>query len=637
MKSLCFFLLFILFGNVLFAQEEKLLSPSVDALRWYHEAQIKVNQQDFDGAALLLQKAIQADDRFSEAMEVLGDILRKQKKYVQAAQSYERVIQLRPRFIYQAWLALGISQFNQMKYTEARQNFKNYLASGQGAEESIAKAKDYIENCTFGIAAMSSPKPFTPVNLGRQVNSAADEYLPSITVDDSTLIYTRREHNNEDFFISNMGDGGWRKSRPLDDNINTPEYNEGAGSISADGKDLYYTICGRPGVIGRCDIYVSHKQGYRWSNPKNLGPDVNTESWESQPSISADGQTLYFTSSRPGGYGGFDIWMTQKAGNNHWRRPVNLGPGINTKGNEISPFIHPDDETLYFSSDGLPGLGGKDLYFTRRTPGGEWGKPVNLGYPINTADDESTLVITANGKKGYFASDKLNGAGGFDLYSFDLYQDARPENVNFIKGNIADEDTRAKIDAKVEVIRLKDNKVIYSALSDRVSGDFLAGLPSGYDYAFHVSRQGYLFYSENFSLKDDPAKLTRSIAILLRKIAAGKKDVLRNVFFDTDSYVLKSESKAELDRLVLFMKINPGLKIEVSGHTDDQGSEKHNLVLSENRAKAVTIYLVSQGRIAISRLTYRGYGANQPLAPNTSYKGRALNRRTEFMITAIDK
>ena len=371
--------------------------------------------------------------------------------------------------------------------------------------------------------------------------------------------------------------------------------------------------------------------------PKNLGPEVNTESWESQPSISADGRTLYFTSSRPGGYGGFDIWETEKIGKDHWRKPVNLGPQINTRGNEISPFIHPDDQTLYFSSDGLPGLGGKDLYFSRKTGNGEWSKPVNLGYPINTVDDESTLVITADGKKAYFASDKLNGFGGFDLYSFDLYESARPENVNFIKGNISDEESKEKIDAKVEVIRLKDGKVIYSALSDKVSGDFLAGLPSGFDYAFHVSRRGYLFYSENLSLKDDPGRLTHSLEIFLRRIAAGKKDILRNVFFDTDSYMLKPESKSELDRLVIFMKMNPGIKIEVSGHTDDHGAKQHNLALSENRAKAVTIYLVSTGKIAISRLTYRGYGETQPLAPNLNEKGRALNRRTEFMITAIEK
>lgn len=626
-----------LFTALLYAQEEKVLSPSNDAVKWYHEAQIKVNSQNFDAASGLLQKAIAADNHFAEAFEVLGDILRKQKKYEEAAKNYERVVQLRPRFIYQAYLALGISQFNQMKYAEARQNFKNYLSSGQGVEESIRKANEYVENCSFGIAAMASPKPFTPINLGPQVNTTADEYLPSITVDDSTLIYTRRENNNEDFYISSKGDGGWRKSRPLDENINTAEYNEGAGSISADGKDLYYTICGRPGVIGRCDIYVSHRQGYRWSLPKNLGPEVNTESWESQPSISADGRTLYFTSSRPGGYGGFDIWETEKIGKDHWRKPVNLGPQINTRGNEISPFIHPDDQTLYFSSDGLPGLGGKDLYFSRKTGNGEWSKPVNLGYPINTVDDESTLVITADGKKAYFASDKLNGFGGFDLYSFDLYESARPENVNFIKGNISDEESKEKIDAKVEVIRLKDGKVIYSALSDKVSGDFLAGLPSGFDYAFHVSRRGYLFYSENLSLKDDPGRLTHSLEIFLRRIAAGKKDILRNVFFDTDSYMLKPESKSELDRLVIFMKMNPGIKIEVSGHTDDHGAKQHNLALSENRAKAVTIYLVSTGKIAISRLTYRGYGETQPLAPNLNEKGRALNRRTEFMITAIEK
>lgn len=629
--------LLLLLPAFLFAQEEKVLSTSNSALRFYHEAQIKVNIQDFEAASDLLNKAIAADAHFPEAFQVLADIQRKQKKFAEAEKTYQLVLTLHPRFLSQTWLGLGISQFNQMEYTAAAGCFKNYLDAGQGSTETIAHVRKYLENCRFSIVAMASPKPFNPQNLGPKVNTAADEYLPSVTVDDSTLIFTRRLNNNEDFYISSRTMKGWNLARPLDEAINTPEYNEGAGSISADGNDLYYTLCGRPGVIGRCDIYVSHRQSNHWAEPRNLGPEVNTEGWESQPSISANGRTLYFTSSRPGGYGGFDIWKTEKLPLNHWSKPVNLGPEINTTGNEISPFIHPDDETLYFSSDGLPGMGGKDLFYSRRNVSGNWTSPVNLGYPINTAGDESTLIITANGRKGYFASDKLTGSGGFDLYSFDLYAQARPANVSFVKGNIEDEESHHHLDAQVDIVRLNDGKIIYSAFSDKLSGDFLAGLPGGFDYAFNVSRTGYLFYSENISLKDDPSKLLHRIDIALRHLAAGRKDILKNVFFDTDSFTLKPESKIELDRLVQFLKLNPGVNLEVSGHTDQEGSEAHNLTLSENRARSVVIYLVRKGRIRSARLTYRGYGKTQPIAPNTTEKGRALNRRTEFMIVSIDK
>lgn len=614
--------------------QEKVHSKSNAATRLYQNAQIQVNLQDWEAAKTLLKEALEHDPAFAEANQMLGDLYRKQKNYSQSETYYLKALALKPAFLTSTYYGLAMSQFYLMNYEAAEQNLTNYLATGRGSDKDIATCKKYLLNARFARFEMQHPKPFIPVNLGSTVNSPADEYLPSVTIDDSTLIFTRRA-GNEDFYVSTIGENSWSKARSMDESINTAEYNEGAGCISADGQTLYLTICSRPGVIGRCDIYVSRKVGYHWDVPVNLGPEVNTEGWESQPSISADGSTLYFMSTRPGGYGGSDIWRVHKLKGGHWSKPENLGPTINTAGNEEAPFIHADNQTLYFSSDGWPGMGGKDLYYSKKAAGGKWTTPVNLGYPINTSNDESTLVVSADGRKGYFASNNLKGFGKFDLYSFDLYADARPRQVSFIKGNVFDQKTLDRIDANVEVISLTDGTIVYSSLSNIVNGNFLAGLPIGAEYVFHVSKKGYIFYSENLNLKKGDASFVHNLDIPLRRIALGARDILKNVFFETDSYVLRHESKIELDKLALFMKINPGVAIEISGHTDNQGLEKHNLLLSENRAKAVYVWLISTAHFAETRFSYKGYGKSMPVASNRTEAGRALNRRTEFKITGV--
>ncbi|XHR97841.1 OmpA family protein [Mucilaginibacter sp. UC70_90] len=308
-----------------------------------------------------------------------------------------------------------------------------------------------------------------------------------------------------------------------------------------------------------------------------------------------------------------------------------LAPNINTPYNELSPFIHPDDSTLYFSSDGWPGLGSKDLFVSRMDKDGKWQKPDNLGYPINTSGDEGGLSLTAAGDYAFFSSDNLNGLGGYDIYKFELPVKLRPHLVTYVKGFVKDVKTKAPLEAAIEIIDLESNLPVYQDYSDDEQGDFLATLTSGKNYALNISKSGYLFYSENFSLKNYKIKSPFNIVALLSPIEIGNKVILKNIFFDTNKFDLEKESKAELAKLIEFLGVNSTTRIEISGHTDNTGNHQGNQTLSENRAKSVYQYLVSKG-IAPTRLIYKGYGETQPIASNTTEEDRAKNRRTEFMV-----
>jgi outer membrane protein OmpA-like peptidoglycan-associated protein len=384
--------------------------------------------------------------------------------------------------------------------------------------------------------------------------------------------------------------------------------------------------------MGRCDIYVSQKKGSDWSKPFDLSAPVNSPGWESQPSISSDGRTLYFVSNRKGGYGGYDIWksnLTEKG----WSEPENLGPNINTSLDEQSPFIHPDDSTLYFCSNGWPGMGGKDLFVSRLGKDGKWQKPENLGYPINSSGDENGLALTANGDYAFFSSNNLSGTGGFDIYTFELPKNLRPHRVTYVEGVVYDAVTKRPLESAVEIVDLEKDAPVYQDYSSADRGDFLATLTTGKNYGLNISRDGYMFYSANFSLVGHEEKKPFNLEVFLQPIAIGNKVVLNNIFFDTNKSDIKYESKPELKKLIDFLNLNPTVRIEISGHTDNVGTIQFNQTLSENRAKSVYQYLIRNG-IGASRLVYKGYGETQPVASNDNEENRSKNRRTEFMIIA---
>jgi len=629
MKVFFLLVLFLFLSVSLYAQQGQFSTNDKEAIKYFALANQDIDEHLYNEAITELLKAIDADGKFLEAHAQLADIYRLKWQYKEAVDQYRQVINISPEWNHGVYYKLGDSEIHLADYADARQHLEKYLTYQNLTSENTFLANKLVNDCVFSIEAMQHPVPFKPVNLGPAINTADDEYFPAITADENTLIFTRKVDNNEDFYKSVKVDGKWQTATYLSDKINT-KYNEGALSLSQDGKVIFFTGCNRPDGLGRCDIYVTQRKGDDWGKPFDLSPPINTPGWESQPSLSADGRTLYFVSNRKGGYGGYDIWKSTLS-DKGWSEPENLGPNINTSLDEQSPFIHPDDSTFYFCSNGWPGLGGKDLFVSRLGKDGKWQKPTNLGYPINSSGDENGLTLTANGTSAFFASNKLNGAGGFDIYTFELPESLRPHSVTYVKGTVSDAITKQPLEAAVEILNIEKNTPVYQDYSSADQGDFLATITTGGNYGLNISKEGYLFYSANFSLVGYKSKDPFNITVLLQPIEVGNKVILKNIFFDTNKFDIKDDSKPEMQKLVSFLTANPNLHIEISGHTDNVGNDQLNQTLSENRAKAVYQYLIANG-VSASRLVYKGYGKTQPIASNDSEDDRSRNRRTEFKI-----
>ncbi|MFB9844348.1 OmpA family protein [Mucilaginibacter ginsenosidivorans] len=631
MKVIFLSVFFLLFASLVYAQRQYSTTDK-QAIQYFALANQSLDDRLYDEAIEQLQKAIGEDAKFIEAHVLLGDVLRGRWRYGEASEQFLKAIALDPEFSRGIYYKLGDCEVHNAQYAQAKIHLEKYLSYDNTTPQTAAIAKKLLNDCAFSLDAIQHPVPFKPINVGDEINTADDEYLPTVTADENTLIFTRKINNNEDFYKSDKVNGKWQTATYLSDQINTPRYNEGAQSISQNGKVLFFTGCNRPDGLGRCDIYIATKKGNDWNKPFDISPPVNTNGWESQPSISADGRTLYFVSNRKGGYGGYDLYKSTLS-EKGWSQPENMGPNINTPYDEQSPFIHPDDSTFYFCSNGWPGLGGMDLFVSHLGKDGKWQKPINLGYPINSNGDENGLTLTANGTYAFFASNKLNGQGGFDIYTFELPPALRPHEVTYVKGIVLDAVTKQPLESAVEIVDLVKNSPVYQDYSSAEQGDFLATITTGKDYGLNIARDGYLFYSANFSLAGHVNTEPFHITAYLQPIEVGNKVILKNIFFDTNKFDIKDESKPELQKLIDFLNLNKTVHIEVSGHTDNVGTVQSNQVLSENRAKAVYQYLIANG-IQPERLTYKGYGETQPIESNDTDDGRSKNRRTEFKIIA---
>ncbi len=618
------------------------------ALKHYKKAQQYTYNKDYTKAVKFFEKAVKVTPNFIDAHLLLADSYAVLGNRDKAAAGFEKVVSLDPDYrpkIYYAW---GILERQHKNYDAAADQFERFLSYPQKSEELKQKVETLVKDSRFAAVATKNPVPFDPVNMGENINSDLMEYSPSITVDGQTIIYTVRMRGQEDFYVAEKENGEWKARKDLGEPINTMD-NEGAQSLSADGRFLVYTACNREGDFGSCDLYFSELEDGEWTTPINIGQPVNSSDWESQPSISANADELYFTSSRSGGKGKKDIWMSSRNADGAWSEPESLGKNVNTSGTDISPFIHPDGRTLYFVSDGHPGMGKSDIYLSRRQADGTWGKAENLGYPINTEEKEFSLIVSTDGKTAYFASDRENGLGKTDLYQFELHADARPAPVTYAKATVFNAETKQPIRANVQLIDLATSNTHTESITDE-KGEFLVVLPSGTDFALNVNKQGYLFHSENFALKekntlDKPYLLeiylqrirevvqspTRPVETIELTPEPPKPVILKNVFFETASANLKPESQSELNRLKDLLNEHPNIHIQINGHTDNVGSDSNNLTLSENRAKAVFNYLVKAG-ISPIRLSTRGYGETQAIDTNETREGRANNRRTEFVI-----
>jgi outer membrane protein OmpA-like peptidoglycan-associated protein len=637
--------IFLLLGcTCVNAQTASLSTKSKKAQALFTEAINYYNQKDFQKAIKSLDRAIREDTSFVEAYILKGDIYADQQYPKEAILHYKKGISANPDYSPVLYMIVANVELQSGLYEDARKDYLKFLSYPDQPKEKQAKARRNVKSCEFGITSMANPVPFKPVNLGDSINSRYDDYVNAVTADERQLFLTRKlpkagmpasgsTEFNEDFYRSVRPDSVWCKAVNLGPPVNTEE-NEGALCISPDGKYIFFAACNRSDGYGSCDIYWSRRTGDDWSAPENLGPVVNSGTWDSQPSFSSDGKTLYFASKRQGGKGSSDIWETELQSDGSWSPPVNMGDSVNTRLEEMAPFIHPDNRTLYFSSRGHQGMGGFDLYFSRTDAGGNWQAPVDMGYPINTYADELTLVVNTKGDAAYISSDKLGGRGGMDIYAFNLYKEAQPVLVTYFKGVVFDKETKKRLGAKFELVDLATGKMVSRSTSDPVTGEFLLSLPTEKEYGLSVSKAGYLFYSDHFELRGESSKQKPFIYnVPLQPIRVGETVILKNIFFDTDKYELKAESRSELANLIQLLKSNPAIKIEISGHTDNHGTADHNLVLSKNRAQAVYDYLIANG-IAKERLSYSGFGLSRPIDSNDTEQGRANNRRTEFRVVA---
>jgi len=592
-------------------------------------------------AEKLVLRCIGKDKGFINAYLLLGDLETGMKQFSKAEQAYKNVLRQDSTGYPKAWYLLGRLQYQRGAYAAGVNSLSHFLKLEQPSGNTKEKVEKLLKSCRFGVWALKHPAPDILHKLDDSVNSTGSEYVNFVNEENNRLIFTRKGIVNigtskrpvfkEQVFFSTRKNHHWGMPRKM--NFSWPDYNNmGAVSFSLDGRSVYFTGCYWPGGQGSCDIYVSHFTGNLWKSPVPLNKEINTSAWESQAMVSSDGRYLYFASKRAGGEGGSDLWVSKRQKNGLWGKPRDLGDSINTSGNEVAPFLHADGKTLYFASDGWPGLGGYDLFVSRKKPDGTWSKARNLGYPVNSRFNELNIFMAPDGKRAWISSDRVRKRE-YDIFEFSPDVDISPEKVDILLATVLDSTTHLPLKATVVLSTLPGGKVVDS-LESAKDGTFMMALPLKQNYALHVYKKGYLFYSDHFNLLHDSVERRTHERILLQPIAAGNRMRLENIYFKFDRSELSTAAFPELNRLVLFLKQNKNIQVQISGFTDNVGTAAYNLKLSVDRAKAVSDYLVKHG-IAPSRLSCKGFGNTQPVADNTTPVGRAKNRRTEIVIRSI--
>jgi outer membrane protein OmpA-like peptidoglycan-associated protein/tetratricopeptide (TPR) repeat protein len=616
---------------------------------------------NYNAGISLLDQALAKDSNFWEAALLKAEFLDYQRNYAEAAKYYQRALNINPSHSISGstYFYLAACQMSIGEYTDALKNINRFIQNPNAKENLINQAYQLRASAEFAIQAIAQPVEFKPVNAGEGINTILPEYYPSLTVDGQQLLFTRRlpmnepEDEQEDFYVSRYNEktSSWTEAKAMPPNINT-SWNEGAPTISGDGKKIIFVACtDQSGVNyganrtgkGSCDLFITEKIGNQWTNPINLPGAVNTSHWETQPSLSADGKTLYFIRairSREG-RSNSDIYVSQLQSNGLWSEATRLSNTINSSQNEESVQIHPDGKTLYFASRGHVGLGGSDLFVSQLNENGQWSKPVNLGYPINTRFDENSLLVSAQGDIAFFASDREGGYGSLDIYWFELPAALQATQTFYFEGLAFDAISGKKLQAMVQLTNLSTGKEVFFGPTDLQDGKIVLPLPVDQSYAVFVNKEGYLPFSLNFDLTQRENAQSYHLDMPMNPINSKAENVLNNVFFDLAKATLRPESRVELLNLAAYLKANPTLKIEVQGHTDSQGDAQKNLILSEQRAMAVYQFLLEEG-IAANRISYKGFGSKQPVvsdaeiaALNTEAQKAAAhqkNRRTTYTI-----
>lgn len=600
----------------------------------------------------------------------------------QMKQYFEKAYNLKPTVSPDILYYLGWCYHLESNWAKAIEYYNMFAGKATAPELAPLKTDAFkkIQECKNGQLLEGQRARVWIDNVGPAVNTEYPDYAPVISTDEAIMIFTTRRPDTEDMapfggyfedlYISYRVDGEWTKAVPIGKPVNVKGQHDATIGLSPDGHTLYVYTDDR----GNGDIYESTDEEGSWTQPELMDKTINTDGHEPDASLTFDGKRLYFTSDKPGGFGGHDIyysdWDDEKQ---KWGEAVNVGNVLNTPYEERSVFIHPDGETMYFASKGHNTMGGYDLFYSKLVDGA-WTTPVNLGPPLNTPDDDVQLVVAGNGRYGYCSSYRQGGFGEKDIYIITFLGPEKPpvlsnednliasiakpikeiiaepelvsegSNMAILTGIIRDEKTQQPLKAQIVLIDNEANTVIAEFSSDAETGKYLVSLPGGKNYGIAVRKDGYLFHSENFVIPDESGFRQYNKDADLKKVEVGQTIVLRNIFFDLDKYSLRPESVNELERLIKLLNENPTMKIEISGHTDTRGSAEHNQELSQNRAKAVVDYLIAHG-IDSSRLTYAGYGETKTLISDAEIakmtsstekeEAHQQNRRTEFKILSM--
>lgn len=623
------FILAILLLNVTLLFSQGFTTKSKKAIEYYN-----LSKQAFTKSEKIeyLNNAIKKDNKFVEAYWELSSIYLGMDEISNAIEILETLEESNLEFTDETKCHLANCYYYNGEYEKAISKINEVT------DETLQKYKSLeIERYNYALELKNHPVPFHPQNL-TAINTPYDDYFPSITADGmmfSTTVlvpqydYVGNERFQEDLYVSFWKGDHWTESRPMPEPMNTPG-NEGSQSFSADGRYMFFVQCNNPNNIGSCDIYYSIKRGNEWSYPMNLGEPANSSYWESNPVMSPTGDVIYFTTNRPGGLGDRDIWSVQvKINANGTLTTYNaqpLGAPINTDKSEFAPFIHADNETMYFSSNGHKGMGGNDIFISKKDKSGKWSEPINIGYPINTHGNESGFVVNGKGDKAYFASNKIEkNDKKLEIYEIDLPQNLRPNPIKPKFGRVYDANTKKPLQTKIEIFDQTTSSKYFESISDKKNGTFSALLPEKGNFGLNIEMKGYLYYTVAIDNTND------SIIVALQPMTSGSSVKLDNLYFDYDSDVILKTSYAEIERLSKFLKKNLNVNIEIVGHTDNQGKADYNMKLSERRANALMNALIKKG-IDPRRLSAKGMGSTQPIDTSNTPEGHAKNRRVEIIV-----
>lgn len=665
--------IWLVWSGALLAQDQCEPTENKKALKLVEQSE---NEKKYDARQryAFLKEALEEDPDCIECYFGLGETSFRraqmgESSYQVPIDYFEAIVARCEHYHSDVYYYLGVAYYAGQDFKKALEHFTSFI---EFPDEPEKMAKDYnrkyedveeiLPEIEFYAEFLNNPVPFNPTILSG-VSTQWDEYLPMLSPDNMQLYFTRKLEKKskgdlygrevEEFTISERsgprGDFDAGKALPPPFNVGD---NYGGVSLSVDNREMIITIC-RPGKMGytNCDLYSTHyqmvfnerlgKEEMNWGELVNLGPNVNTEDgWEAQPSLSADGKTLYFATARENstpdadGNPTIDIYYSRRGDDGSWGVAKSVGETINTGGHEKSPFMHTDSKTLYFSCDSRPGAGGYDIYYARQQEDDSWTKPKNIGIPINTADDEHGLIVSTDGKLAYYASSGIKGARGLDIVSFEVPKKARPEKIILVKGEMRDKQGEIVTDARVELHYAESKRVDRVPVNEE-SGEYVAVVNVEHeDVVMTIEKEGHAFEAHVYT--KESAEESNGVAELkseVKEIEVGEPYTINDIFYSTNSAAIDEKSKLILNQFARYLNQNPKMKVEIVGHTDNRGDEEMNMLLSHERAFEVKKHLEDQG-VEGNRLTYKGYGPTKPVADNSTEEGRAKNRRTEFIIVA---